>query len=668
MLTKFKMFLFIFIPILIGLYVRFDDLKIWLKNKHFYFFKDRAIFTGNDSFFFARYAEEYFSGKYKPGEPDFLRNVPDFLPYWDPVPLLSVLSGFISKLQGDYIENISLWLIPILSVLFVIPMVLFFKRIGYPLAGFSGALLTVISLAYLPRTSIGRLDTDSLNLFFPFAIALFLLLFSYERKNIKYLYISLAGILANLYMWWYQQPSLLLAIVISFLIFLTIERKLKFSKDDLIGIGVFLLLANPMNLFKGISNAIYKIQSYVFLAGEKAVQGGFPNIQQWVTELEHYDFSRLGKLIVGNEFLFGLGLFGLLLLIVNKWKPFILLLPFLVLGFIPLIGAMRFSMYLVPFIGIGIGAIFDFLIQKFKEKKALEENNKLNFGLSLISAAIILGLLLYTNKYSFAFVIKPKFPPPLAGDFLSLKEKTEENAWIWTWWSEGYMVEYYGNRGVFVDPGSQFTPKTYFIALSYSIDKPYLAKNTILSIASVGLKGIKEELNKGIPPEKIKENVLKGKYIKDVKNPIYWLFTIRSLAAFDGINKIGTWNFKLQNGLEKQYQYIGRCKNLSRTKILCSVWKIDLKEGIVKAGNKYYPLKAIYFKTSKGEIKKGIYNQKGLNLVLVNSNYGAFGFLMYDQPLRSMFTQMYLLRNFDRENFELVYDNFPFSVLYKVKK
>ncbi len=682
MFERVKTILLIFVPIAIGLYVRFDDLKKWLENKELYFFKDRAIFTGNDAFFFARYAEEFFSGKYKAGELDYLRFVPDFIPYWDPVPLISLVAGFFSKIQGTYIENTSLWLVPILSVLFVIPLVLFFKRIGYPIAGFTGAALTVISVAYLPRTSIARLDTDSLNLFFPFTISLFLLLFSKSEGKQKYLYAFLAGLFANLYMWWYTKYSLLLGIVISFLIFMLVERKLKFSKEDLLGIGIFLLVTNPLNLYRGIYGALSNLHAYIFLSGKQSIQGGFPNIQHWVTELKHYDFHKLGQLIVGNEILFGIGLAGILIVLITRWKPMILLLPFLALGLIPLIGAMRFAMYLAPFVGIGIGAYVDLLINFIKKKKEdlpehidetykeeeIKSKEKLAFGISFAFMLAILVVFFYTNKLSFAYVAKPKFPPKLAGDFLLLKEKTEENAWIWSWWSEGYMIEYYGNRGVFVDPGSQFTPKTYFVALAYSQTNPLYAKNVILSVASIGLNGIQQEMKKGVSPEEIKENALAGTYIKNVENPIYWMFTIRSLAAFDHINKIGTWNFKLNDGLSRKYQYIGSCKSLSKTLVACSRWIIDLRQGVAKSVSGGLRLKKVYLKTHKGDIRVGSYNKEGINLVLINSKYGSFGFLMFDQPLKSMFTQMFLLRNYDKEHFELVHDNFPFAVLYKVKK
>jgi hypothetical protein len=67
----------IIVPIIIGAYIRLDDLKVWDANKQVFYFKDRPLFTSYDAFIFARYGKEFFEGKYRAGEKDPLRFVPD---------------------------------------------------------------------------------------------------------------------------------------------------------------------------------------------------------------------------------------------------------------------------------------------------------------------------------------------------------------------------------------------------------------------------------------------------------------------------------------------------------------------------------------------------------------------------------------------------------------
>jgi len=147
------------------------------------------------------------------------------------------------------------------------------------------------------------------------------------------------------------------------------------------------------------------------------------------------------------------------------------------------------------------------------------------------------------------------------------------------------------------------------------------------------------------------------------------MFTIRSVLAFDSINKIGTWNFKMQNGLEGQYMFLGSCRPVNKYTIVCSRWIIDTKKGKVftKRGKGYY-IKELYLKEGSRKPKFGRYRDRGIYVEVVSTKFGTFGFMMQEQPFHSMYNQMYILRNYDSRYFELVKDHFPFAVLYRVKK
>ena len=51
--------------------------------------------------------------------------------------------------------------------LFIIPLGLYGWRVGYPIAGLLGGLIGTFCNEYYVRASIGRIDTDMLNIFFP---------------------------------------------------------------------------------------------------------------------------------------------------------------------------------------------------------------------------------------------------------------------------------------------------------------------------------------------------------------------------------------------------------------------------------------------------------------------------------------------------------------------
>ena len=81
------------VPLIVGLYIRLDDISVWNKHKEFYYCNDRPLFTSYDAFYYARWGKEFAEGKYKSGDRDSLRCVPDICKYPNPVPLLSVLGG-----------------------------------------------------------------------------------------------------------------------------------------------------------------------------------------------------------------------------------------------------------------------------------------------------------------------------------------------------------------------------------------------------------------------------------------------------------------------------------------------------------------------------------------------------------------------------------------------
>jgi dolichyl-diphosphooligosaccharide--protein glycosyltransferase len=53
---------------------------------------------------------------------------------------------------------------------------------------------------------------------------------------------------------------------------------------------------------------------------------------------------------------------------------------------------------------------------------------------------------------------------------------------------------------------------------------------------------------------------------------------------------------------------------------------------------------------------------------LVRTQEGKFGLLLLPpQQADTLFNRMFILRQYDPRYFELVYDNFPTSVIYRVK-
>jgi undecaprenyl-diphosphooligosaccharide--protein glycosyltransferase len=196
----------------------------YFKHQDIYFLDGKPFIQNPDGYFFGRLAKDF-----KRGE-DVLRNFPEGGVKYGYPPLISFMYGILLRLTGIDIEWLGFWLSPIFGSLFVIPFVLFWHRLGNLWVGFAGAVLTALSSAYYTRVFVLDLDTDNLNLFFIFSIALFLLL-AYQKKDSwhAYLFVALAVFFSLLFYWWYAHPEFFVLQFLGFLLLALQNRRLFYA-------------------------------------------------------------------------------------------------------------------------------------------------------------------------------------------------------------------------------------------------------------------------------------------------------------------------------------------------------------------------------------------------------------------------------------------------------
>jgi len=657
-------FLGIAVPVAVGLWVRLDDAEVWKKNPSLYYHDGKPLFTSYDAFYFALWTKEYLEGRYEPGGNFTLKFVPDGSQYPDPIPLESWMTAKIVKLTGSSIEEVALWLTPLLAVLVAVPLFLYFYRMGLPLAGFSGALLTVISYAYLIRTSIVRFDTDSLNLFFPFSIALFLYLSLEAKGRFRFLWAAAAGLFSQLYYWWYLHPGLILLFVPFYLLALYLKEGIE-KREKLYLLLTFVLLGNPLIFAEGLWNLFNLVVNYLINSFKPQV-GGFPNVQKTVVELKHFELYRLSKFAAGSFPLFAVGAAGAVLLFLKEWKRLLPLIPFALIGLLSFVGGNRFIIYLSPFIGLGFGYLLERLISSFGSNSSL----KLALPAALLSAAAILA----SNVASFKFVASPRITPQLAAEFSRLSSLTPDGSWIWTWWDYGTAIIYYSGRATYHDPQTFGSPKTYFVARSFVENSAERAYNSILGVSALGAEGIKELVENGTSVEEVIDQLLSGAYSRPPERPIFWLFSHDQLLKFPAISYIGSWYFGRKEG--RFFTFIPKTCFKKGSNYLCGGWIVNPNEGylLIPLKDKTYKrvdLKRFAFAGRGGtSFKEKFWKGEGRKLTFEVASVGRnvfVGVLLDEEAYRSLFNKMFVLRQYDRRFFTLVRDAFPIEVVYGVK-
>jgi dolichyl-diphosphooligosaccharide--protein glycosyltransferase len=668
---KIILILILLISISAGLYARFHSLNFIYSHKEEYFYDtDKPVLATADGYVYLRYAEDFENGEFKFGGIDEYKNAPEnflnvddkykaFYPYI--LPLNSFLYYLGHKLTGINLDLFSSYLAPILAILVVIPIALLFYRKNLYLTALSGSLISVISYMYVVRTSFARPDTDVLNLFFPFMIVYLSYRFLVE-DNLKKIYILsiLLGITHLLYYWWYLHPNINLVfflILIGLVIFTKDNRKELYKPLGIIFIisGIFIYI------FGAIKDIFGQIRAYIIVEAPtyEGLDIEFPNVTVAVQELQKFSLSKLSFLTVGNEIILIMGFIGIILFFIKFWRTALLLLPIFLIGLLTFKSGNRFSIYLAPFIGIGFGYILDILINKVRE-----ENKLKIFSLAFVSTVLVL---LFLNLKSLSFIHKPILPSKEARDFYILRENLPQKAWIWTWWDMGYPIEYIMRKTTYADGSFPNMPKLYFIAKSFTTSdekETYYLIKTLSYLGTIEL--IKKLFINKIPLEKISQSLNPKS-----KRKIYVLYSKDMIGKFIWIGYFGSWDFQKKKGKMMPIISLPLCETTIPNILVCGKTQIDINRGIITnlVTKKTDKLEKFVFSSDNRLVEKPFKENKDAKLVfeIVTRNKKTMFLLMDKDTYKTNFNQMYLLGRYNKNLFDLVYDNFPYTVVYKLK-
>ncbi len=163
----------------------------------------------------------------------------------------------------------------------MLPLFFYFQRFGFGEAAIFGGLFASFSAAYYERVKLGRVDTDLLNVFFPLAISCFILPLSRERSWRANLGLAAgAGLVMQLFIRWYQQPSFIAIYFCVLLVYLLLRR---LPWRQLLGVlAVFLLCCGPGYLLEILTSL--KIFANAYISPPPTGLIGWPNVLDVVNE------------------------------------------------------------------------------------------------------------------------------------------------------------------------------------------------------------------------------------------------------------------------------------------------------------------------------------------------------------------------------------------------
>ncbi len=434
-------------------------------------FNNQFMINTNDGYFYAEGSRDILSGVHQAHDSSPVDSAG------------SVLTAFIAKVLPFSFETVIFYMPAFFASLLVIPIILIGRSIGKLEVGFIAALLASIAWSYYNRTMVGYFDTDLLNIVFP-TLFLWSLIWAIKTQEDKYILFTAFDIIA--YRWWYPQSYSLefafFGLVGAYVLYQYIKKEdfqhnlmlitfMMFAMMGLEGltrfivvVGLFVLLKAQRELFfkylfylfglsivlfmltGGLSPIWGQLKGYVFKDAISITQDNlklhFFSVMQTIREAGHIPFETFANRISGNIVTFFFSIIGYLWLV--RKNPIMLLgLPMIGLGFLAYSGGLRFTIYAVPVLALGIA----FLIV---ELSSMMKNNLLKYAVMVIAT---IAILVPNIQHVIAYKVPTVFTNNEVVVLDKLKKIASREDYVVGWWDYGYPIRYYADVKTLSDGG-----------------------------------------------------------------------------------------------------------------------------------------------------------------------------------------------------------------------
>lgn len=620
---------------------------------------------------------------------------------------LAQLTANISKIVPVSFETLILYLPAFLGSLVVVPIILIGRILNQTSMGFMAALLASIAHSYYNRTMTGYYDTDMLNIVLP-AITLFLLILVVQFERIYIL--GLITLSVALSQWWYPQAyalntaffvmmfsytvifdrknlflycaalfiligvidipiwiKLLLAFVLN-----SILHFFRFTNTKEI-IGLFVIFFGVFLYFGGLDPIWFFLKGYLFPELKKGNNGlHFYDVMSTVREAGHIDFTLFAERISGNVITFLISAVGYTLA-VFAYRPLLLALPFVGLGFLAMSAGLRFTIYAVVPMAIGFGFIVMLSTQMIK-----------NFGIRSLILVGAMSAALYPNYTHIKEYMTPTvFTAKEVAVMDQLRSIATPEDYVVAWWDYGYPLRYYSDIKTWIDGGQHSGYDNYPASLVLTTSDPTTAAHMMrlfTEYSNISYQDTNNSMTKFeymLDKEKIldPDEFLTAISFSEYKTPsktsdIYLYLPLRMMDIFPTVALFSNIDLKNpENKLPQPFFYMTQqFQDTGKLIELGNGLSIDKEKSMLKVGMNEMPIKSFYQvgydNQQKIQINEQHFASDGMNIIFMAS-YGRF-LVVDDFYLNSTYFQMFIFERYDKKLFEPVILD-PLSKVYKLK-
>ena len=671
---------------------RNDQWNVWKANPDVTFYNGSPLLSTADGPYFVGFAKSLSEKKtvssfnerrYFPefdkelGDKNKISNFVE--PGFFDIALLPRIISYFSKFYNNDLLLTSNLLIPFSAFITAVLISFFFLVLGFGYEGVTAGLGASLSQSIYVRTSIGRVDTDLLNIGFFYSI-LGLLAASILANQFRYkiLLIIVAGLINFCFVWWYQRPGFFIPFLIT-LILLQFLYKTEF-KVSIIQILLFSLFSGPFFVLGSLQNIITFASAYLnfFPTEVPKINLVFPDTFKTITELQSLKFSEYSKLVFGEgkELIMLLGICGLLTFVFFNLKTSVAILPAFIFLLMSFFVGKRFAIYAIPLYWFGVAYLFSSLIilinKVFKLSDYISVKERLFNNIMITFSTFLLMFLIVTTSISRCennkfFNCNPKYTPmpsfsvKITEAFTSFKNKNFDNSSIIvTWWDFGYWLNYFSGLSSVHDGGSQRSPKTYLVAKSLTSTEQLKSYDMINYLVSSDSGKITADTSKSY--EFFNDQISNS---KNINRPVYLFLSREMIGWWSTITYLGNWD--IINGKEKDKTIFERidCKPKSTVEMLCGNAILNINSGSISNGNQ---LDSLVITKNGNQIRRYDYRKKrgevSLLIDIVGENRSFY--VVSPETLESTFSKLFLLNLPKNQFFSLIKDEYPFYRIFKI--
>jgi len=690
--------------LLFGLWVRVEDYRTWKENPEICFVDGEPVLGALDGYYYLRLARDLYEGTYN--DVDEMRHSPKFeRERPNPPPLLSVLGACMAQGTPWSLNKIGLFLPAFLGVLMVIPLYGIGMHFGGRITGLVAAFFGVIAPYYVYRSAMGWFDTDCMNVTWTLMGAWCFLEFGLHKTVWRYAWLVAGFVCTALFAWWWDQTvqaALLLSLLPlgSAVVFLYRPK----AKSERIVLLILVVLALLFCAWQWAPIGKFA-QDFYAKAYTRIIQisdvssAAFPAQKISTTEQVRPTFMKIVAASTRNVAVFYLALGGLIWMVFKHFRYAATLVSLFGVSIMAVMYAERFVIFIIPLIAFGQGYLVCRL-WGIRNTRCVRESAGAVWISRLVPVVgvIFIVFMAYAplKAMSAAMTSWPKHNAVQLSVMTELAELTPTNAVIWAWWDKGHAVNYWSRRRTIIDGARHGQRASVCNALPLATTNERFAANFIQFYGTrssmafwyvtkglgcstpEAMEFVKKVLSAGPQDARkiIREANLKpiANY-RDVKSWLKYFFPPDAPPMYLYLDEhyidlahwwywYGTWDTSKRDGIHPIYRPVYNLTFNGESISNPQGFYLDTKNGVIKAGEQWVPLKAIVVRTDEYAVENAYERPQGGRFEMATAT--GFGVLMSENIAESIFNRLFVRLDPTMKYFKPVVQHSPLTQVWEV--